>query len=158
MMKIYDSPNKSLRKSPRIDMIVIHATAGNYKSALEWMMNAKSQVSAHYLIGKDGTIAQLVKESLKAWHAGKSQWGTDTDINSISIGIELENANDGKDPYPDEQIQMLAKLCHNIMSFFKDITYERIVGHDQIAPGRKTDPNINFPWIKFGAYLREEKD
>lgn len=155
-IKFLNSPNKSFRGTSRIDVIVIHATAGSFDSALSWMMNVKSFVSAHYLIGKDGRVVQLVKEAFKAWHAGASKWGKDLDINPISIGIELENNNDGKDPYPEEQIKALSELCNQIMKRHPKITEDRILGHNQISPGRKTDPNKNFPWDKFKKYLKGE--
>jgi len=158
MIEYKESPNQSLRKGPRIDMVVIHATASDsFEGALAWMLNPKSQVSAHYLIGKDGKVVQLVKESKKAWHAGKSDWKGDPDCNNFSIGIELVNKNDGLDEYPDIQIITLAKLVANIQGFFKAITDDRIVGHDQIAPSRKTDPGRIFPWVQFGAYLEEAR-
>ena len=157
MIEFKESPNQSMRKGPMLDMIVIHATASkDFDSALNWMLNPKSQVSSHYLIRKNGNIVQLVKDSMKAWHAGKSEWLGVPDCNNFSLGIELVNLNDGKDEYPDIQIKTLATLCAMLMKFYPRITYERILGHDQIAPGRKSDPNINFPWVKFGAYLNHE--
>jgi len=158
MIEYKESPNQSLRKGPKIDMIVIHATGDDsFDGALSWMLNPKSQVSAHYLVGKDGKVVQLVKESKKAWHAGKSEWKGEPDCNNFSIGIELVNKNDGKDEYPGIQIVTLAGLVANIQSFFKAITDDRIVGHDQIAPGRKSDPGLNFPWVQFGAFLQEAR-
>jgi len=152
------SPNQSLRKSIKINMIVIHATAGSsMENAVSWMRNPKSGVSAHYCIGKDGKIVKLVDESKKAWHAGKSSFkyngNTEENLNENSIGIELVNLNDGKDEYPDVQIKALAGLVRNIMLFYDDITLDRIVGHWNIAPTRKTDPGILFPWVYFGSLL-----
>lgn len=152
------SPNQSLRKSIKINMIVIHATAGSsMENAVSWMQNPKSGVSAHYCIGKDGKIVKLVDESKKAWHAGKSSFkyhgNTEENLNENSIGIELVNLNDGKDEYPDVQLKALASLVHNIMLFYDDITLDRIVGHSSIAPNRKTDPGILFPWVYFGSLL-----
>lgn len=152
------SPNKSKRKVSKIDMIVIHATAGSFDSALNWMLNPKAEASAHYLISKTGAIVQLVKDEDKAWHAGVSEWHGEHDCNQFSIGIELENLNDNKDPYPEAQIKNLVLLVHELMKKFPHITKDRIVGHNQIAPGRKTDPGIKFPWVLFGSLLREEID
>jgi len=155
MIEIKESPNQSMRKGPKIDMVVIHATASDsYESSLDWMMNPKSQVSAHYLIGKDGKGCQLVKESKKAWHAGKSEWLGEIDCNNFSIGIELVNLNDGKDQYPDIQLSTLCVLLVDIMKAYPQITIDRIVGHNQIAPGRKSDPGILFPWVRLGTYLQ----
>lgn len=159
MIEFIESPNQSMRKGPKIDMIVIHSTASaDFDSALSWMQNPKSQVSAHYLVGKDGRVVSLVKESKKAWHAGKSEWKGELDCNNFSIGIELVNKNDGKDEYPEIQIITLAGLIANIQNFYKAITDDRIVGHDQIAPTRKTDPGLLFPWVKLGAYLEEARN
>lgn len=137
-------------------MIVIHATAGQtLDSAVEWMMKPDTSVSAHYVVGKDGSVVQLVPEENKAWHAGKSSWKGQMDLNENSIGIELVNKNDEKDEYPDAQILSLAKLVSGILKANPKITLERIVGHNQIAPGRKSDPGLNFPWVKFGSYLQK---
>jgi N-acetylmuramoyl-L-alanine amidase len=135
-------------------MIVIHATAGaSLDSAVEWMRNPKSKVSSHYCIGKDGTIVQLVKDTDSAWHAGASEWKGQKDLNKNSIGIELVNLNDGKDTYPNPQINALARLILDIQGRYKAVTNSRIVRHHQIAPGRKTDPGIQFPWLELGVLL-----
>lgn len=153
-MKKLESPNQSLRSRSKIDMIVVHATAGaSMESAVDWMMNPKAQVSAHYCIGKDGAVVQLVQESKKAWHAGKSLWKGLDNLNENSIGIELVNLNDGKDDYPEAQIDALAAVIADIQHFYTDITDDRIVGHDQICPGRKSDPGILFPWVSLGVKL-----
>ncbi len=157
-IKFIESPNQSSRNTDKIDMVIIHATASNsLKSSVGWMCNQKSQVSAHYCIDKDGMCVQLVRDGKKAWHAGESSWLGKHDLNENSIGIELVNLNDGKDPYPDEQIIALAMLIAGLQETYKDIMEDRIIGHDQIAPGRKLDPNINFPWVKFGGLLQYEK-
>lgn len=154
-----ESPNQSFRKKVKIDMIVIHATASDsFDGAVSWMENKKSQVSAHYCISKEGEVVQLVQESKKAWHAGKSTWKGEENLNENSIGIELVNKNDGFDEYPETQIKTLASLIVNIQHFYTDISDDRIVGHDQIAPGRKSDPNINFPWVKLGVLIKEFRD
>lgn len=152
------SPNRSPRSSSKIDMIVIHATAGSFEGSLEWMMNPKADASCHYLIAKNGAIVQLVKDEEKAWHAGTSQWKGEHDCNQFSIGIELANLNDNKDPYPEVQLKSLATLVHSLMKKHPHISKDRILGHSQIAPGRKSDPGLNFPWVHFGYLLREEID
>ncbi len=150
------SPNQSDRKRG-VDMIVVHATAGQgLDSAVEWMCNPKSKVSAHYCIGKDGKIIQLVDTDKKAWHAGPSSWIGQNDLNENSIGIELVNLNDGKENYPMPQLEALRDLIKEIQLKYPAIPYERIVGHDQIAPGRKTDPGILFPWVTLGVLLGKQ--
>lgn len=153
------SPNFSLRKSPKIDMIIIHATGDAKKVPMGATVNTfkdpKSGVSAHYVIDRDATIVQMVELQYKAWHAGISSWEGKQDVGSRSVGIELVNLNDGADPYPDEQLQALVKLCKTLMKALPDITLDKIVGHCHVAPGRKTDPGPIFPWVKFGAALGE---
>lgn len=154
--ELRESPNQSFRKKPKIDMIVIHATASkDFENTIDWLCKDGSGVSAHYIISKEGKIIQLVPEAKKAWHAGKSSWGNEENINENSIGIELMNLNNGTDPYSDEQIKALAYLIVDITHFYTDITNDRIIGHNQISPKRKTDPEINFPWFKLGCYVQE---
>src|SRR5262245_34403190 len=105
------SPNFSARGDHRITMLVVHATAGSARSALAWLTTPLSRVSAHYLIDKGGHIYQLVPDERVAWHAGRASWHDVKAINEISIGIELENANDGRDPYPPQQIDALLALA-----------------------------------------------
>lgn len=155
-IQFIESPNQSFRKRVNIDMIVIHATAGeSFEGAVKWLTNPKSGVSAHYCIDKDGKIVQLVKEAKKSWHAGKSVWGEEDNLNENSIGIELVNKNDDKDPYPILQIDSLAKLIVDIQAYYNLISDDRIVGHDQISPGRKTDPGLNFPWVYLGVLIEK---
>lgn len=147
-MEFLGSPNQSLRKK-NVDMIIIHATASpTLESAVSWLRSPLSEASAHYVIGKDGHTVQLVQEARKAWHAGKSVWKKQSDLNQNSIGIELVNKNDGKDPYPDKQIEALQNLIKDIQEKYPNITDDRILGHNQVSPGRKTDPGVLFPWDK----------
>lgn len=130
-------------------MLVLHATVGKAKSALEWLVNEqladpRKRVSIHYLIDKLGTVYQLVPDELAAWHAGVSSWHGEGHINERSIGIELENANDGKDPYPPAQIHALLELSREKVRQY-GILRHNVVRHLDIAPGRKTDP-AGFPW------------
>lgn len=137
------SPNFNQRSNAEdIWAIVIHATANStLEGVISWFNNPKALVSAHYTVGKDGRIAQHVRDQNRAWHAGKSTWKNQPNVNNYSIGIELVNLNNGQDPYPDEQhqanVQLCAYLCreHNIKP-------EDIMGHLDIAvpKGRKTDP------------------
>lgn len=148
----HQSPNHDPREKP-ISMLVLHATVGSYASALAWLCNPASRASSHYLIRKDGHIAQLVPDDKVAWHAGVSAWHGVTDINECSLGIELENANDGRDPYPSAQIRAAHDLCQDKVARY-NIERADIVRHLDIAlpKGRKTDP-AGFPWPAFADSL-----
>ncbi len=134
------SPNFTRVKDRKITCVVIHATAtSGLASPLEWLSLPASKVSAHYLIDKDGSIYGLVSEKDIAWHAGESYWDGKAHVNSFSIGIELVNPNDGVYPYPEEQIQALVELVVAICKEY-GISAKDVVGHCDIALGRKTDP------------------
>lgn len=142
------SPNFRKGNGRKITCVVIHATAtSGLVSPKEWLCNPASKVSAHYLIGRDGQILQLVHEADIAWHAGQSTWKGKNGVNAFSVGIELVNANDGIMPYPDEQLDSAAALVAGICQEYA-IVIEDVVGHLDIAPGRKTDPAA-FPWEDF---------
>ena len=100
-------------------------------------------MSAHYLVGRDGRRYQLVADGERAWHAGPGRWGTITDVNSASIGIEL--ANDGSTPFAQPQIASLLRLLGDLTDRLH-IPRAQIVGHEDFAPGRKDDPGPLFPW------------
>lgn len=140
---IEQSPNFEERK---VSMIVIHHTGSNEDNhAINIFKNKNSLLSSHYLISRTGKITQLVDEEKRAYHAGVSSWKNIEDINSISVGIEL--SNDATSIYPEEQINSLILLSKDLISRHK-IKPEMVVGHLEIAPGRKIDPYINFPWEK----------
>lgn len=143
----HKSPNKSKRSGDRIDMIVIHATAGKMPGTLSWLINPNAKVSAHYLITKSGEVYELVEPKDKAWHAGKSKWQGESNCNDYSIGIELENSNKGDDPYPQEQVDVCYDLCLALINRY-NIPLSRVVTHWMISPGRKTDPK-GFPFDGF---------
>ncbi len=125
-------------------MVVIHYTAmETAEAALKTLCNPETEVSAHYLIAADGEVMSLVPEALRAWHAGAGRWGAVTDVNSRSIGIEL--ANDGFSPFAAPQMDALADLLRGIRARW-DIRPERIIGHSDMAPGRKIDPGPRFDW------------
>ncbi len=150
------SPNFGERRGrPGIDMIVLHYTGcPSAESALLWMCSPDSQVSAHYLVDEDGEILQLVDERARAWHAGLSCWAGESDINSCSIGIEIQNeghaAEGGLPPYPEAQIAAVIALCRDIMDRH-GIAPQRVVGHSDVAPARKCDPGEHFPWARLAA-------
>jgi LysM repeat protein len=137
------SPNYNRRKSPTdITAITIHSTANStLKGVIDWFNNPNAQVSAHYTIDKDGKIAQHVRDSDRAWHAGKSVWKGRESCNDYCIGIELVNLNDGLDPYPEAQHQANANLCAYLCHRY-NISPDDIMGHYDIAlpVGRKSDP------------------
>ncbi len=113
------------------------------------------QVSAHLLIRRDGSILQFVPFNKRAWHAGQSSFKGITDCNDFSIGIELEGCDDV--PYESPQYETLAQVSHVLMQAYSAITLERIVGHSDIAPVRKTDPGESFNWKKYKKQLMNEK-
>ncbi len=124
----------------RIWVIVIHATANStLTGVIAWFTNPQSFVSAHYVIGKDGRIVQMVREEKRAWHAGRSVWKGIPNVNDYSIGIELVNKNDGLDPYPEEQYHSLVALCKKLVARY-NINVQDIVGHRDISLSGKTDP------------------
>ena len=130
------------------DMIVLHYTGMNSADgALSWLRNPESQVSSHYFIYEDGRVVQLVPESRRAWHAGKSFWHGVTDINSCSIGIEIANSGHpaGLPDFPEPQINAVIELCRDCGTRWS-IAPERVLAHSDIAPVRKLDPGEKFPW------------
>ena len=143
--KHFPSQNFGVRRGvTRPDLIILHYTAmQDARAALERLCSQDHEVSAHYLIACDGSILQLVSEDQRAWHAGKSFWRGQVDINSHSIGIELDNA--GTHPFPDSQMESLIRLCHDIQQRWS-IVPQAVLGHSDISVGRKTDPGLEFDW------------
>jgi hypothetical protein len=140
------SPNHNSRRNTRVQAIVLHATAGT--NSLAHLCNSapggksENAVSAHYLIAQDGTINHLVENSRRAWHAGVSFIpGLAGDVNSLSIGIEIENTNTGIDPYPQPQLDATIELVQQLVLEF-GISRQFVVRHADIAlpVGRKSDP------------------
>ena len=135
------SPNFDDRKP---NFVVLHHTSDdNVEQALGTLKNPVRAVSTHYLIARDGKIIQLVDERARAWHAGESKWGSETDINSASLGIELDN--NGREPYADVQISALLRLLADIKDRYR-IPAGNFLGHADVAPKRKADPSRYFPW------------
>jgi N-acetylmuramoyl-L-alanine amidase len=143
------SPNFDDRALP-VSMVVLHYTGMNdADSAIARLTDPEAKVSAHYLVKEDGAILRMVAEDKRAWHAGKSHWRHITDVNSASIGIEIVNPGHewGYRPFPEEQIDALIPLVHEIKERH-GITRGNVVGHSDIAPMRKQDPGELFPWAR----------
>lgn len=141
------SPNFNDRRHP-LDMLVLHYTGmESAEDALKWLCMEESQVSSHYLVMEDGTVYQMVPEEKRAWHAGVSSWEGGEDLNSRSVGIEIVNAGHefGLPPFPHRQIEAVVGLSQDILARWP-VPPHRIVGHSDIAPGRKRDPGEKFPW------------
>ena len=133
--------NFGLRKP---NYVVIHYT--NQKTSDETLRTftlPRTQVSAHYVIDKNGKIYHMLNDYLRAWHAGSGKWGNNTDVNSSSIGIELDNYGDG--PFAQAQISSLLALLAKLKKAY-GIPKANFVGHSDIAPSRKQDPGVFFPW------------
>lgn len=141
----HPSPNFGDRRGGvRPGLIVLHYTAMNSaQAAIARMCDPLAEVSAHYLIAKSGTLWQMVDEPMRAWHAGAGRWHDCIDVNSASIGIELDN--DGCQPFPEPQMAVLETLLRDIMHRWQ-IAPEGVIAHSDMAPGRKSDPGARFDW------------
>jgi N-acetylmuramoyl-L-alanine amidase len=152
-----DQPGAEVRVSPNFgprretlkpDMIVLHYTGMATGAGAEaWLCDPASEVSSHYLVHEDGRVVQMVRESDRAWHAGKSSWFGRTDINSCSVGIEIVNPGHslGYKAFPKRQIEAIIDLCVGIVGRHS-IPARRVLAHSDVAPGRKVDPGEKFPW------------
>jgi N-acetylmuramoyl-L-alanine amidase len=126
------------------NMVIIHHTAQNScEQTLQTFTLEHTQVSAHYVICKDGTLHHMLNDYLRAWHAGSARWGSITDVNSSSIGIEIDN--NGTDSFSVAQINTLMGLLATLKKNYS-IPAMNFIGHGDIAPTRKNDPNVTFPW------------
>lgn len=139
------SPNHGERRSgAQPDLVVIHYTAmATCAEARARLCDPVAEVSAHWLIDTDGTCENLVDETRRAWHAGAGAWGGVRDVNSHSIGIELQNS--GHQPFAAPQMAALERLLAEILTRWS-IPPERVIGHSDMAPDRKTDPGPRFDW------------
>lgn len=127
----------------RPNFVIIHHTAqDSLNQTVKTFINKKAGVSAHYVVGRDGKVVQMVNDYLRANHAGVGKWGNDADLNSSSIGIELDN--NGKEPFADAQLRSLVELLGALKKRY-NIPTANFIGHSDIAPRRKIDP-LNFPW------------
>ena len=147
------SPNFGDRRGKTVDTLIIHYTGlSSGGQALAHLCNPASEVSCHYFVWEDGLVDQLVAERDRAWHAGRSFWHGETDMNAVSIGIELVNPGHrgGYLPYPAAQMEAAIALCGDIRARHA-IPPERVLAHSDIAPERKIDPGEWFPWRTFAA-------
>jgi N-acetylmuramoyl-L-alanine amidase len=133
--------NLSMR---RPNFVIIHHTAQNScEQTLQTFTLPRTQVSSHYVICRDGMVHHMLNDLLRAHHAGVSKWGNTTDLNSSSIGIELDN--NGFEPFAEAQMSSLVTLLDRLKKAYS-IPASNFIGHGDIAPTRKNDPNWRFPW------------
>ena len=143
----YKSTNYNARNKSKIQLIIIHYTAlKNTLEAISYLCKKRKKVSSHYLISQNGNVYHLVEDKFRAWHAGQAFWQGNIDINSISIGIELDYNPRGKNnKFSHKMIFSLKKLIVKLKKNYK-INKNNILAHSDIAPFRKIDPGKNFPW------------
>ncbi|MEE2766509.1 MAG: 1,6-anhydro-N-acetylmuramyl-L-alanine amidase AmpD [Pseudomonadota bacterium] len=110
----------------------------------DYVSISRLRVSAHALVRRTGEITQYVPFSMRAWHAGKSSFDGQPRCNDFSIGIELEGTDDS--PFADVQYHQLAQIILSLIDQYPTLSRDRVAGHSDIAPGRKTDPGIQFNW------------
>jgi N-acetylmuramoyl-L-alanine amidase len=141
------SPNHGARKAHAIEGIVLHATedGGDESRSLSWLRSPKSGASCHLLVARSGRVVRLVGDQQRAWHAGASLWRGQRDVNSITLGIEIANRNDGE-PYTAAQYDRVADIVAHYCR--QGLSLNAVVSHGEIAPGRKTDP-AGWDWQRF---------
>jgi N-acetylmuramoyl-L-alanine amidase len=151
-MEIIDRPSPNFgprRGGAGIDLIVLHFTAmDSAEAALDRLCDPETEVSAHYLVAKDGTLYRMVDESQRAWHAGDGCWAGHEDINSRSLGIELDN--DGRGRFDEPLMTTLEALLAELLDRH-DLPAKSVIGHSDMAPGRKQDPGPYFDWERLAA-------
>jgi len=172
-VQVCPSPNFNERPRGEISLLVIHNISlppaqfatGKVQEFFQNRLDvtehpyfagiADLRVSAHFLIERDGTVTQFVSCLERAWHAGVSMFEGRETCNDFSVGIELEGTDDL--PFTDEQYRALTALTRQLQKRFPAITDQRICGHSDIAPGRKTDPGPAFDWARYLAALAQEE-
>jgi N-acetyl-anhydromuramoyl-L-alanine amidase len=168
-----ESPHFNLRPLSEVSLLVIHnisLPAGSFglphidalfQGCLDLSVDASFsdlaglRVSAHFLVRRDGELVQYVGCDDRAWHAGVSEFQGRSNCNDFSIGIEMEGTDDL--PYTDQQYQRLAELTLALLRHYPQLSRDRIVGHCDIAPGRKTDPGPSFDWPRYLASLQPKQ-
>ena len=147
------SPNQGARKAPLIQGIVLHATEdeGDESLCLSWMRSPRSRVSCHLLVSRNGRVTRLVGDQQRAWHAGVARWRGTSDVNSITLGIEIANRNDGE-PYTDAQYARVADIVAHYCR--QGISLDDVVSHGEIASSRRKDP-FGWDWDRFRAMVQQ---
>jgi N-acetylmuramoyl-L-alanine amidase len=148
------SPNHAPRPADAaIDVLVLHYTELPLKESLDILCDGarEHRVSAHYVLAEDGTLYRLVPEDCVAWHAGRSHWRGREALNATSIGVEIVNLHGDRHDYPKAQIAALIELCRGILARHPAIVPRNVVGHSDVAPKRKIDPGLRFPWARLAA-------
>ncbi len=144
MSLTHPSPNFGDRRGRRVELVVLHYTAmPGCAEALARLCDPAAEVSAHYLIDADGTVLSMVDEGARAWHAGAGEWRGEGDVNSRSIGVEL--ANPGDRPFAEPQMRALERVLSGILDRH-GLAPRAVIGHSDMAPGRKGDPGRRFDW------------
>ena len=148
------SPNHGPRRAGTpVDILLLHYTGmPDSAAALDRLRDPAAEVSAHYVVGEDGTVWTLVPEDRRAWHAGRSYWQGERDVNSRSVGIEIVNPGHefGYRAFPDIQMTAVADLARAIMDRH-GIPPSRVLAHSDVAPARKEDPGELFDWPGLAA-------
>jgi N-acetylmuramoyl-L-alanine amidase len=152
------SPNYNARVVPDgeapIRQIILHYTGmQDGQAAEDWLCNPQAGVSSHYIVHEDGRIVQMVEEMDRAWHAGVSRWRGRDDLNSSSIGIEIQNPGHewGYRPFPDVQMRQVIRLVATLCVRHR-IDRAEVIGHADIAPTRKEDPGELFDWPRLAMH------
>ncbi len=145
----FKSLNYDKRKSKQISFLILHYTAlPSIRDSINYLCDKRNKVSCHYIISQNGKIYNLVNEKHRAWHAGQSAWLLEKDLNSVSIGIELDfSPNNNNNKFSLLLIKSLISLLKYLKKKYK-INKKNILGHSDIAPYRKIDPGEKFPWNK----------
>ncbi len=155
-MNLVDRPSPNFNDRPAdkpVSILLLHYTGmKTAAAALERLCDPAAGVSAHYTVDEDGTVYVHVAEDKRAWHAGVSYWAGETDINGISVGVEIVNPGHefGYRLFPNRQLDAVADLCLGILGRHA-IPPHRVLGHSDVAPGRRQDPGELFPWQDFAA-------
>ena len=149
-MEMRKTPNKS--KAPRegstVDTIIIHYTGSmSTEGTLQWFSNNDAKVSAHYVISRTGKVFQYENWRTTLWHAGKSEWNGRSSLNRTSIGIELVGTY-----HSGFELKQMASLWGVLRDIYRELPIKYVLGHEQVSPGRKTDPGPSFDW----TYIRTQ--
>ncbi|MFM1813411.1 MAG: hypothetical protein RLZ98_106 [Pseudomonadota bacterium] len=149
--RLHPSPNVEPRRDGKQPVILLLHYTGlpTLERSLDVLSRPDCKVSCHYVVSETGEIVQMVAERLRAWHAGVAYWAGETDINSLSIGIEIQNAGHdaGCPDFPEHQMLSVERLCSDILARHA-IPAAGVLAHSDVAPMRKRDPGEKFPWSR----------